>query len=108
MDDDFILTKLLLEELRRMGYTEVWLGNVPNPHWTHGCDHGIVAAPKRRDFCGWPSLWSVSGIFGENSCGNGLKNADQTFRSAVRGMIPGHYVLDEAEEWDRKGLVGTV
>jgi hypothetical protein len=105
MDADFILTKLLLEELRKMGYTEVWLGDVPNPHWMHGCSHGVVSSPKRMDFCGWPSLWSVSQIFGQNSCGNGLANADQTFRSGVRGMISGYYALNEAGEWESAGMV---
>ena len=48
MDEDFILTKLALEELKSLGYTEAWIGNVPNPHWEHGCGDGIIAAPKRK------------------------------------------------------------
>jgi hypothetical protein len=43
MDNAFIRTKLALEELAGLGYTEVWLGNVPNPHWEHGMGDGIVA-----------------------------------------------------------------
>lgn len=99
MDAEFILTKLALEELRRMGYTEVWLGNVPNPHWEHGCSTGIVASPKRK-IGSSPAVWEVSEeIFGQKSAGNGLKRADNTFRSKVAQMIPGHYVLIDGG-WD--------
>ena len=93
MDESFIRTKLALEELSRMGYSEVWLGNVPNPHWDHGMTTGIVAAPK-RDEMGWPRLWSASEAnFGMKSAGNGLRAADNMFRSLVSKMMPGHYVL---------------
>lgn len=97
MNADFIYTKLALEELRKMGYTEVWLGDVPNPHWEHGSSHGIVAAPKRK-IGWWPALWDVSEeTFGQNGAGNGLKEADNTFRSKVTQMMPGHYVLIDGE-----------
>lgn len=97
MDADFIYTKLALEELRKMGYTEVWLGNVPNPHWEHGCSHGIVAFPKRK-IGWWPAVWEVSEeTFGQKSAGNGLKEADNTFRSRVSQMISGHYLLIDGE-----------
>lgn len=93
MDASFILTKLALEELREMGYTEVWLGSVPNPHWEHGCSHGIVAAPKRK-IGWWPAVWQVSErTFGQKGSGNGMREADNTFRSRVTEMMPGHYVL---------------
>lgn len=100
MEADFIFTKLALEELRKMGYTEVWLGNVSNPHWKHGMSNGIVAAPRLRDRTGWPRLWSASEEnFGQKSAGNGLTAADNMFRSKIRDMIPGHYVLI-GEEWN--------
>jgi hypothetical protein len=96
MDNDFIWTKLALEELAGLGYTEVWLGNVPNPHWEHGMGNGIVAAPKSNSEGWWPAVWGVSErIFGPMGCGNGLKEADQVQRSFVREMIPGHYVLKD-------------
>lgn len=93
MDKNFILTKLALLELGEMGYREVWLGNVPNPHWEHGMSNGIVASPKMRPQ-GFPSLWGVrERNFGREGCGNGLMGADQTQRELVREMIPGHYRL---------------
>lgn len=93
MDEDFIRTKFALEELGEMGYTEVWLGRVPNPHWDHGMSTGIVAAPK-RNIGWWPAVWEVSERnFGQKSAGNGLKGADNTFRALVERMIPGYYVL---------------
>lgn len=93
MDESFIRTKLALEELRNLGYEEVWIGRVFNPHWDHGMANGIVAAPKREKWL-WPALWSVSeGNFGPRSCGNGLKNADQMQFALAYRMIPGHYVL---------------
>lgn len=95
MDKDFILTKIALEELGKLGYREVWLGNVPNPHWEHGMNNGVVAAPKVRPR-GFPSLLDLSERnFGRQGCGNGLKGADQTQRELVREMMPGHYVLKE-------------
>jgi hypothetical protein len=92
MDKDFILTKIALEELARLGYREVWLGNVPNPHWEHGMTNGVVAAPKNLSGW-WPALWDAD--LGELSCGNGLTNADQAQFPRVREMIPGHYVLGD-------------
>ena len=95
MDKDFILTKIALEELGKLGYREVWLGNVPNPHWEHGMNNGVVAAPKVSSRW-FPALWDVSERnFGRQGCGNGLKGADQTQRELVREMMPGHYVLKE-------------
>lgn len=97
MDTDFILTKMALEELRKMGYREVWLGNVDNPHWNHGCSHGIVASPRRRE-SGWPALWQASEqTFGRQGAGNGLGKADNTFRTNVSQMISGHYVLIDGQ-----------
>ena len=93
MDEDFILTKLALEELKSLGYTEAWIGNVPNPHWEHGMGDGIVVSPKTQKW-GWPSIWTASHAnFGSMGCGNGLRLADQCQRQTVRRMIPGHYVL---------------
>lgn len=97
MDADFIYTKMALEELRRMGYTEIWLGDVPNPHWDHGMNTGIVATPK-RNIGWWPAVWEASEeTFGQKSAGNGLKEADNTFRSKVAQMMHGHYVLIDGE-----------
>lgn len=91
MDNNFILTKIALEELGRLGYREVWLGNVSNPHWEHGMTNGVVAAPK---ISGWrPALWDAD--LGELSCGNGLREADQAQFSKVYDMIPGHYNLED-------------
>jgi len=96
MDNAFIRTKLALEELAGLGYTEVWLGNVPNPHWEHGMGDGIVAVPKSNSEGWWPAVWRASElIFGPMGCGNGLKGADQAQRSFVREMIPGHYLLKD-------------
>lgn len=93
MDESFIRTKLALEELRELGYTEVWIGRVPNPHWEHGMGNGIVAAPKLRSGTLIP-LWEVSErTFGQRCCGNGLKEADQMQFGAAYSMMPGHYVL---------------
>jgi hypothetical protein len=95
MNKEHILTILALEELKALGYEEVWIGRTPNPHWPdHGGGDCIIAAPKKR-IAGWPSLWTVSEkTFGEQGCGNGLKNADQCQRQKVREMIPGHYKLN--------------
>jgi hypothetical protein len=95
MDESFIRTKLALEELKDLGYTEVWLGNVPNPHWEHCMSNGIIAAPRHR-ICGDPAVWRASERnFGELGCGNGLLDADQCQRELVRKMMPGHYVLED-------------
>lgn len=95
MDASFIRTKLALEELADLGYTEVWIGRVPNPHWEHGMENGVVAAPKCRVW-GSPAVWRASERnFGEMGCGNGLRDADECQREHVRKMIPGHYVLRE-------------
>lgn len=103
MDAKFIRTKLALLELGEMGYTEVWLGNVPNPHWEHGMGDGVVAAPKSRPV--WrPFLWEARN-FGMMGCGNGLKIADQAQFSLVREMAPGHYVLRDGD-WFPEGNVG--
>lgn len=105
MDARFIRTKLALLELGELGYTEVWLGNVPNPHWEHGMGDGIVAHPSMDS--GWrPLLWDASDRnFGRLGCGNGLGDADQCQRSLVREMIPGHYRLVDGE-WFPEGSVG--
>jgi hypothetical protein len=98
MEKDFVLTILLLDELKEMGYEEVWLGNIPNPY----CDffassNCILASPPRR-LGSWPSVWYLSDRWGEPSCGNGLKEADNTFRSGVRLTMPGHYKI-KGETW---------
>jgi hypothetical protein len=94
MDDDMILAKLALDELQELGYTEVWIGPVDNPHWPdHFNGQFVIAAPRRRRD-GWPALWSASEeVFGKMACGNGLKNADHCQRANVRRMKPGHYRL---------------
>ena len=104
MDAKFIRTKLALFELGEMGYTEVWLGNVLNPHepWLRQLN-GVVAAPKSRPV--WrPLLWDAKN-FGRLSCGNGLKIADQAQFSLVGDMTPGHYVLRDGD-WFPEGNVG--
>jgi hypothetical protein len=99
MGDDMILTKLALDELQELGYTEVWLGPVCNPHWpNHFNGQSVIAAPSRRKD-GWPALWSTSeNVFGKMVCGNGLKAADHCQRGNVRKMKPGHYRLEQ-ETW---------
>jgi hypothetical protein len=94
MDNKQILTMLALNELRDLGYEEVWIGRTSNPHWPdHGCDNFIIAAPKRR-IQGWPALWKASDkTFGKQGCGNGLRKADQCQRERARDMIPGYYKL---------------
>ena len=78
-----------------MGYTEVWIGRVPNPHWEHGMSNGIVAAPKVRPKC-QVALWRVSErTFGDRGCGNGLPASDQMQFSLAYNMMPGHYVLKD-------------
>lgn len=105
MDARFIRTKLALLELGGAGYTEVWLGNVPNPHWEHGMRTGVVASPKMDN--GWrPALWDVSERnFGAMGCGNGLREADQAQFPLVHEMIPGHYLLKNGE-WFPEETVG--
>jgi hypothetical protein len=93
MDERFIRTKLALEEIRELGYTEVWIGSVSNPHWPEALDSFVIACPKRR-VANYPAIWSVSERnFGPMSCGNGLRQADQCQRELVRKFLPGHYVL---------------
>ena len=95
MDESFIRTKLALLELGELGYREVWLGNVPNPHWDARLDNFVIAAPK-CNMGGWPSLWAASDRnFGRMGCGNGLPEADQCQRELVRRMIPGHYFMED-------------
>ncbi len=94
MDDEMILVKLALDELQELGYTEVWIGSVDNPHWIrHGNGQFVIASPRRRKD-GWPALWKADDdVFGQLMCGNGLKNADHCQRVNVRKMRPGHYKL---------------
>lgn len=95
MDESFIRTKLALEQLRELGYTEVWIGRVPNPHWDHGMSNGVVAAPRLRVW-NQPALWTVcERNFGPKSCGNGLREADQMQFGLVDRMLRGHYVLKD-------------
>lgn len=97
MDSDFILTVMALDEIKSLGYQEVWIGSVGNPHWDHNIDNFIIASPKKRK-CGWPALWACSEkIFGKMSCGNGLSKADQMQRDGRR-LQKGHYKLIE-EQW---------
>ena len=93
MDQKFILTTLGLQELEELGYREVWIGRVDNPHWSDPPSNGIIASPKRRRE-GWPAIWSAEKYFGKTSCGNGLFEADQCQKSEVRNMMAGHYVLE--------------
>lgn len=93
MDAAFILTKLALMNLQEMGYREVWIGRVPNPHWDHDCDNFVIAAPKCR-LWNDPAVWHGSErVFGKMGCGNGLREADQCQRENVRNMMRGHYVF---------------
>lgn len=95
MDDSFVLTVLALDELKKFGYREVWIGAVSNPHWPrHGYDNFVIAAPKRKKG-GWPALWSAERYLGKTSCGNGLKKADQSQKAHVHRMKPGHYRLED-------------
>lgn len=106
MDKDFILTKIILDELGGLGYTEVWLGRVPNPHWEHGMSNGVVAAPKRRtDWGRRPALWDARKM-GSLNCGNGLREADQAQFSLVYDTIPGHYRLTDSG-WFPEESVGA-
>lgn len=92
MNKEFILTLLALDELKNMGYLEVWIGNVPNPHWPrHGIDNFIIASPKNR-INNSPAVWSLDeNHFGKQSAGNGLSQADQSQRD--HKLISGHYRL---------------
>lgn len=100
MDKEFILTVLALNELGKMGYNEVWIGNVKNPHWpNHLMDNFIIASPPQR-IGGCPAVWSLSEeIFGKKSCANGLRESDQIQRSEVRNMKPGHYKF--SDKWEK-------
>lgn len=96
---DFVLTMLALQELEELGYREVWIGDVPNPHWErHGHEGCVIAAPKRSKER-WPALW-MAAAFGEQTCGNGLRRADQAFKENARKMAPGHYRLLRGR-WER-------
>ena len=95
MDDSFVLTKLALMELQEMGYSEVWIGRVPNPHWDSQPADSVIAAPRCRIWND-PAIWRGSEkIFGRMGCGNGLREADQCQRENVRRMRPGHYRLTD-------------
>lgn len=98
MEEDFILTVLGLDELRELGYNEVWIGAVPNPHWQHDFDNFVIASPKIRRG-GWPAVWSAN-KFGKQNCGNGLSGADQSQNELTRRMTPGHYRLTDGS-WER-------
>ncbi len=98
MDEDFILTVLALDELKELGYSEVWIGAVPNPHWDHRGGSFVIASPKRKRG-GWPAVWSAK-KFGKQSCGNGLSKADQAQMELTRRMISGYYRLTEGS-WDK-------
>lgn len=96
---NFTLTVLALEELREIGYTEVWIGKCHCPHWPHMFLGSMVASPKIKDKSGWPLLWSVSEkLFGKKSCGNGLKKADQVQRNNLN-LISGYYKLVDSK-WE--------
>ena len=98
----------LLAVLKKRGYTEAWL-NHPNPHWTNSsCVGMIVAAPKRKNG-GWPAVWDlhydplIGGALGKQSCGNGLKAADQAqYHDMSNNIPPSHYVLLE-NGWHLEG-----
>jgi hypothetical protein len=95
---NFTLTVLALEELKQLGYKEVWIGRCDCPHWKHMGIGDIVASPKIADRCGWPAIWRVSEkLFGKSGCGNGLKDADQTQRSC--NFINGYYKLID-DNWE--------
>jgi hypothetical protein len=92
MEKNFILTILALDELKEFGYQEVWIGNVENPHWPrHGNNGFIIASPKVRKNNS-PAVWLLDeNRFGKQSCGNGLKKADQSQRE--HKLVSGHYKL---------------
>jgi hypothetical protein len=99
MDDKFILTVLGLDELAELGYKEVWIGDVPNPHWAHNNSGFIIASPPMRKN-GWPAVWNVSEkVFGKQSCGNGLRKADQSQRR--HQLMKGHYKM-EMGRWEKQ------
>jgi hypothetical protein len=102
---NFTLTVLALEELKQLGYKEVWIGKCNCPHWKYmGIGH-IVAHPKIYDRCGWPAIWSVSEkLFGKKSCGNGLKDADQMQRSQLN-LIQGYYKIVD-NNWETNVFKG--
>jgi hypothetical protein len=107
-EKSFIGLVALLAECKRRGYKELWL-NCPNPHWTNSsCEGMIVAAPKRRHGS-WPAVWDlhyvpqVRELLGRQSCGNGLKNADQAqYHDMDKNIPPSHYVLVE-NDWLLEG-----
>ena len=102
MDKEFILTILALDELKGLGYKEVWIGQAENPHSPFRSYSSIIAAPKVEDRCGWPALWRVSEQnFGKLHCGNGLKDADQAQISNVNRLMPGHYEI-LGEKWQKR------
>jgi hypothetical protein len=97
--ENFTLTFLALEELKEMGYKEVWIGRCECPHWDWMGIGDIVASPKNRDRSNWPSMWSADEkTFGRKGSGNGLKNADQMQRSQLN-LIQGYYKLVE-NKWE--------
>lgn len=100
MDNAFVFTVLALGELKELGYREVWIGNVPNPHWkNHGHQGCIIASPKRKKD-GWPAIWSVGRYLGKHACANGFSKADQAFKENARLMEPGHYKLN-CGRWEK-------
>ena len=107
-EKSFIGLVALLAECKKRGYTELWL-NHENPHWSHSsCTGMIVAAPKQR--CGsWPAVWDlhynpqIRELLGEQSCGNGLREADQAqYHNMSKNISPSHYLL-VGDDWLLEG-----
>jgi hypothetical protein len=100
MDNDWIITLMILDDLGSMGYKEVWIGCSDNPHWPGSWGITmVVASPKRKKF-GWPALWTLNEKYGGHGSGNGLKNADNLFVSWAVNPLSGHYVRSEGS-WEK-------
>ena len=96
----------LLAVLKKRGYTEVWL-NRENQHWTGSGSGMIVAAPKCKHGNA-NAVWDlhydplIRELLGKQSCGNGLKNADQAqYDDMSKNIPPSHYALVDGN-WEER------
>ena len=88
---------MILDGLGEMGYEEVWLGE-GCVHWTQAYSGLVIASPKQRKY-GWPNVWRLDSKYGEMSCGNGLKEADQAQYRWISEPLKGHFVRNGDGTW---------
>lgn len=97
-DQAWVETKAFLKQLKKAGYKKVWVNCCAEKHWKGGPAVGVFYAEppirdKTRVFRDIP-LWRIMDELGINdSCGNGLKSADQHQTSCAYHYVAGVYDL---------------